>query len=62
MSVRIKRIRNRVYEPGYYVDEETGERCDVRRLKANAEYAVVRRDENHGRAEILARLKRNNGQ
>jgi hypothetical protein len=56
MSVRITRIKNRSYVDGYYVDEGTGERCDVKRVKSHAEYAVVKGQ------QVFARLMRSNDQ
>jgi len=52
---KIIRIKNRAYKPGYYVDDETGERVDVPRRIADAEYAVITGHQIH------ARLKCNSG-
>lgn len=41
MPLRITKIKARVYETAYLVDEETGESRDVRRVKRHAEYAII---------------------
>jgi hypothetical protein len=52
---RLTRIKNRCYATRYRVDDETGERYEIRRVRSHAEYAVVTGQKVH------ARLKRNNG-
>jgi len=55
MQAKVSRIKTRIYEQCYRVDEATGEKLEYRRVVQHAEYAVIAGE------RIYARLKRNNG-